>query len=79
MLRRRGIAEALSGAALGRAKALGATKVILYSQTELAPAILLYQKLGFKEVPLEPGVYQRANIKMEIQLKGESGNANRQS
>jgi ribosomal protein S18 acetylase RimI-like enzyme len=66
--RRKGIAEVLSLAAFEKAKQLGATKVILYSQTELEPAILLYKKLGFKEVPLEPGKYQRANIKMEIEL-----------
>lgn len=69
--RRRGIAEALSYAALQKAKELGATKVILYSQTNLEPAILLYRKLGFQEVPLEPGVYQRANIKMEYLLPAE--------
>jgi len=65
---RRGIAEALSKAALKKAVELGATKVVLYSQTSLAPAIQLYRKLGFKEVPLEPGVYARADIKMEIAL-----------
>jgi len=32
------------------------------------PAILLYKKLGFKEVPIEQGVYKRANIKMEMEL-----------
>jgi ribosomal protein S18 acetylase RimI-like enzyme len=67
--RRKGIAEALSVAAFEKARQLGATKVILYSQTNLEPAILLYKKLGFKEVPLEPGIYQRANIKMEIELE----------
>ena len=66
--RRKGIAEALSHAALGKAKALGAKKVILYSQTGLAPAITLYRKLGFIEVPIEAGVYKRSDIKMEIHL-----------
>lgn len=65
---RKGIAEALSKAALHKAQALGAERVILYSQTQLAPAILLYQKLGFTEVPLEAGTYSRANIKMELTL-----------
>ena len=65
---RKGIAEALSYAAFDKAKALGAKKVILYSQTGLQPAILLYKKLGFKEVPLEEGVYKRSDIKMEIEL-----------
>ncbi|MCW3107860.1 MAG: family N-acetyltransferase, partial [Segetibacter sp.] len=66
--RRKGIAEALSKAAFDKAIELGATKVILYSQTDLQPAIILYKKLGFKEVSLEQGVYKRANIKMEIEL-----------
>jgi ribosomal protein S18 acetylase RimI-like enzyme len=66
--RRKGIAEALSYAAFKKARELGASKVILYSQTTLQPAILLYRKLGFTEVPLEGGVYQRANIKMELAL-----------
>lgn len=66
--RRKGIAEALSHAALDRARQLGARQVILYSQTALAPAIALYRKLGFAEVPLEPGVYARADIKMAYPL-----------
>jgi len=66
--RRKGIAEALSYAAFDRAKNLGAKKVILYSQTGLVPAITMYRKLGFKEVPIEEGVYKRSDIKMEIEL-----------
>jgi len=66
--RRLGIAEALCHAAINKASLLGAEKVILYSQTQLQPAILLYKKIGFEEVPLEPGTYLRANIKMELQL-----------
>ena len=65
---RKGIAQALSYAAFDKAKELGAKKVILYSQTGLEPAIALYKKLGFKEVPLEEGVYKRSDIKMEIEL-----------
>lgn len=74
---RRGIAEALSYAALDKARELGARKVSLYSQTTLAPAIHLYRKLGFVEVPMDHQLYQRANIKMEIELasvrRGEVG------
>jgi ribosomal protein S18 acetylase RimI-like enzyme len=66
--RRKGIGEALSIAAIGKAKEWGAEKLILYSQTQLEAAIFLYRKLGFREVPLEPGIYQRANIKMQMIL-----------
>jgi ribosomal protein S18 acetylase RimI-like enzyme len=65
---RKGIAEALSYAAFQKAKELGAKKVSLYSQTTLAPAIHLYRKLGFVEVPMNNQLYKRANIKMEIEL-----------
>jgi mannose-6-phosphate isomerase-like protein (cupin superfamily) len=40
-------------------------KLILYSNTVLQPAIHLYRKFGFREAPLDPGHYERANIKME--------------
>jgi ribosomal protein S18 acetylase RimI-like enzyme len=76
--RRKGIAEALSHAAIEKARTLGAEKITLYSQTQLQPAILLYYKLGFKEVPLEPGVYERANIKMELLIKSEEKNWEKQ-
>lgn len=69
---RRGLAEALGRAAFARARELGARKISLYSQTSLAPAIRLYRKLGFVEVPMDHQVYQRANIKMERRLEPES-------
>lgn len=50
------------------AKNINAEKVILYSNKQLKPAITMYTKLGFKEVPLEPGLYKRADIKMELIL-----------
>lgn len=40
-------------------------KLVLYSNRKLSTAIYLYLKFGFKEVPLEDGVYERADIKME--------------
>jgi ribosomal protein S18 acetylase RimI-like enzyme len=43
--RRKGIAEALSYASFEKAKELGATKVILYSNTKNAGAIKLMKKL----------------------------------
>ncbi len=66
--RRRGIAEALSYASFERARELGATKVILYSNTALEGAIIMYKKIGFKEIPIGNTVYKRSDIKMEIQL-----------
>jgi ribosomal protein S18 acetylase RimI-like enzyme len=67
--RRKGIAEALSHAALAKVKALDGKKLILFSNTKLEPALLLYQKLGFKEVPMDEfNEYRRSNIKMELYL-----------
>jgi ribosomal protein S18 acetylase RimI-like enzyme len=66
--RRKGIAEALSITSFQKAKELGATRVILYSNTALTGAIELYKKLGFKEIPMQQGLYKRSDIKMEIHL-----------
>jgi ribosomal protein S18 acetylase RimI-like enzyme len=65
---RRGIAEALSHASLKKAKELGASVVILYTNSILAPAITLYEKIGFRHIPVEPGTYKRADVKMMIDL-----------
>ncbi len=61
------IGEALAHSAIAKARALGAHKIILYSNTVLAPAIALYRKIGFTEIPLD-GPYKRSNIKMEFVL-----------
>jgi ribosomal protein S18 acetylase RimI-like enzyme len=66
--RRKGIAEAICYASFKKAKELGATEVILYSNTLNAGAIKLYEKVGFRHIPVEPGTYQRANVKMAIDI-----------
>ncbi|MBL7738284.1 MAG: GNAT family N-acetyltransferase [Chitinophagaceae bacterium] len=67
--RRKGIAEAISYASFRKAKTLGAKKIILYSNRKNAGAIRLYEKLGFRHLEVEPGVYKRANVKMEISIE----------
>ncbi|MFT5157163.1 MAG: ribosomal protein S18 acetylase RimI-like enzyme [Bacteroidia bacterium] len=42
--------------------------LILHSNTKLATAIRMYRKYGFVEVALEPGLCERADIKMEKML-----------
>lgn len=67
--RRKGIAEALSLAAIEKVKMLNGRKIILFSNTRLEPAISLYRKLGFTKVPLDQfNEYKRSNIKMELPL-----------
>jgi ribosomal protein S18 acetylase RimI-like enzyme len=75
--RRRGIAEALSFASFKKAKTLGAKTVILYSNTKNAGAILLYEKIGFKHIEVENGVYKRANVKMTIGIDEAVETANK--
>ena len=61
------IGLALAEAAIAKARKLGASKIILYSNTVLAPAITLYRKIGFEEIPVD-GPYKRSNIKMQLKL-----------
>lgn len=61
------LGQALGEAAIVRARELGAKKIILYSHTVLVPAVTLYKKLGFNEVPVD-GPYRRSNVKMELEL-----------
>ncbi|MCO6475630.1 MAG: GNAT family N-acetyltransferase [Phaeodactylibacter sp.] len=69
--RGQGAGTKLCRAAIRKAAEMGATKLILYSQTKLPAAIAVYRKLGFREIPLEANdfSYERANIKMELELE----------
>jgi len=62
------IGKLLGEAAIQKAKAAGANKVYLVSNRRLETALNLYKRLGFVEVPMPPSIYERANIKMEIEL-----------
>ncbi|MFT5715101.1 MAG: ribosomal protein S18 acetylase RimI-like enzyme [Flavobacterium sp.] len=60
-----GIGKKLLQHCIEAAQEQGLDKIILYSNRRLKSAIYLYEKFGFKEVLLEDGVYERADIKME--------------
>lgn len=60
-----GIGKKLLEHCLNEAKEKGIQKLILYSNRKLLPAIHLYKSFGFVEIPVEEGVYERADIKME--------------
>jgi GNAT superfamily N-acetyltransferase len=64
----RKIGRQLGLAAIELARQHGARRVELLSNTKLTPAIALYRSLGFVEVPLPPNDYERANIKMVLDL-----------
>lgn len=63
-----GIGWLLGQAVIEHARAAGATKLYLESNTILRPAIHLYQKLGFQKIAGHPTPYQRCNIQMELTL-----------
>jgi putative acetyltransferase len=51
------------------AKQMGAKRVWLESNRKLTPALNLYRKLGFKEIPLTFTPYARADIRMELMFE----------
>ena len=63
------IGKSLGSKIIEKAKSMGAKRIILHSNTKTSQvAILLYRKLGFKEIPLGNPEFQRADIKMELEL-----------
>jgi GNAT superfamily N-acetyltransferase len=65
----RGVGRALLAAAVERAKAAGAPRLYLETNSGLAPALALYRSFGFVEViPAEPSPYARADVCMELVL-----------
>jgi GNAT superfamily N-acetyltransferase len=64
-----GYGDLLMEAAVEFSRAAGARRVVIVSNTRLAPAIRLYEKHGFVRVPLEPDErYARADIRLELEL-----------
>lgn len=64
-----GIGQKLMDACIGFAGKSGAKKLFLDSNTKLSPAITLYNKVGFKEIPVpKDTLYERCNIRMELYL-----------
>lgn len=62
----RGLGELLGRAVIAHARAIGARKLFLYTNSALAPAIRLYGRLGFAHRPMPEGVvYARADVYME--------------
>lgn len=64
----KGIGNLLMEHCISEAQKLGAKKIILLSNRSLTPAITLYKKYGFAEVPISNNPYARGNIKMELVL-----------
>jgi putative acetyltransferase len=66
-----GIGRRLLAAAIDASRAMGATKATLESNRRLAPAVHLYEALGFQHVDRSahpPTPYDRADVFMDLQL-----------
>lgn len=67
-IQRKGIGRRLCEAVICKARELGGATLFLESNTRLKPAIALYRKLGFKELPEYHPAYARGDIQMELSL-----------
>ena len=65
----RGYGDLLMEAVIEFARGAGGRRIILMSNTLLGPALTLYRKHGFRDVPLDPANgYSRADIQLELTL-----------
>ncbi len=67
--RGRNIGYLLGQAIINKAKNLGASIIRLETSSKLIPALTLYRKLGFTEIPLNKSEYKRCDVKMELRIK----------
>ena len=67
-IQRKGIGRRLCDTVIDKARELGGKMLFLESNTRLKPAIALYRKLGFKELPEYHPAYARGDIQMELSL-----------
>jgi GNAT superfamily N-acetyltransferase len=66
--RGKGISRLLMEQCLGKAKQLNAICILLYSNSQLKTAIALYEKYGFKHIPVTDSPFVTADVKMELYL-----------
>jgi putative acetyltransferase len=63
-----GLGRLLMQACIDRARALGAPRLYLETNSTLAPALGLYQAMGFVHLPPRETPYARADVWMEMPL-----------
>ena len=66
--RGKGISKLLIETCLEKAKLLNAKKLILFSNHQLKTALGVYERYGFKQVPVEDSPFLTADVKMELNL-----------
>lgn len=64
----RQLGKRIGEAAIARARQLGATAVRLESNSQLTPALRLYERLGFEHQPRRESPYTRADVQMILRL-----------
>lgn len=57
-------------ALVDKARELNAESIFLETNSVLVPAIKLYEKLGFKHMPISDSAYDRCDTQMLLELKG---------
>jgi putative acetyltransferase len=67
--RKMGIAKKLIATCIEKARKLDAAKIVLFSNHQLVAAIALYEKAGFKHIPMKDSPFVTADVKMELVLK----------
>ena len=65
----KGVGEAVARAAMDWAKAHGAERMFIITNTVLKAAIHIYEKLGFREIKLDDYGYKRGDIAFECILE----------
>jgi len=66
--RGKGISKLLMEKCLSKAKEINAKKISLFSNHQLTTAIRLYEKYGFKHIPVTDSPFSTADVKMELVL-----------
>lgn len=67
-----GMGVMLCEAVVEKARQLGVRNIFLESNTRLHPAIHIYKKVGFRELPKRPSEYKRADIWMELNFGNDN-------
>lgn len=66
--RGKGISKLLMETCIKKVNELRAKKIILFSNHQLKVALTLYEKYGFRHVPVENSPFATADVKMELVL-----------
>lgn len=66
--RGQGLARRLIDACIAAGRDRGATRLYLETNASLTPAIALYHRAGFVDLPVQPTPYARCNVWMELRL-----------